>query len=92
MTVRNASFVPFPDGTVNAHLDLGESHLSLGTYRAARHVSGELNICNQNKNNRLRGRRAMQKIAELFEPTKTEIVERAWVAKNYYQKKENREE
>ena len=78
MTVKNASFVPYPDGTVNAHLDLSESHFSMGTYREARHVAGELNVCNETRNNRPYGRKAVKKIASLFEPTKAEIFEKTW--------------
>ena len=78
MTVKNASFVPFPDGTVNAHLDLSESHFSMGSYREARYISGELSVCNDQRNNRPRGRKAAKLIATLFEPTKVEITEKTW--------------
>ena len=78
MTVKNASFVPYPDGTVNAHCDLGESHFSMGTYRVAKHVSGELNVCNESQNNRLKGRKAVKKIAALFQPTKMKVTEHTW--------------
>ena len=78
MTVKNASLVPFPDGTVNAHLDLSESHFSMGTYHEARHVSGELSVCNERRDNRSRGRKAAKLIAALFEPRKVEITEKTW--------------
>ena len=78
MTVKNASFVPFPDGTVNAHLDLSESHFSMGSYREARHISGELSVCNEQRNNRPRGRKAAKLIAALFGPKKVAITERTW--------------
>jgi len=82
MTVKNASLVPYPDGTINCHVDLGESHFSFGTYDKDNHLSGEMNVCNENRNNRRKGRKTVRAIAALFGPTKVEVTEIPWRARS----------
>jgi S-adenosylmethionine/arginine decarboxylase-like enzyme len=78
MKVLHASVTPFPDGTVNGHLDLSESHFSFGTYRKGRGFSGELNICNENEENLSKGRRAVKSFRRFLKPKTADIKEDPW--------------
>jgi len=78
MKVMGFSVVLFPDGTVNGHLDLSESHLSFGTYREGRGFSGELNVCNEHAKNRLKGREAARSIRAIFKPERSSVKEVPW--------------
>jgi len=81
MKVISASFVPYSDGTVNQHVDLGESHYSGGTYLSRRHAALELVICNETQDNRSKGREAADKIIAYFEPEETDVQILTWEAR-----------
>jgi len=81
MHVKNASIVPFSDGTVNFHIDLAESHFSGGTYLDHRHVAAELSICNESADNLSKGKKACELIREYFKPTTRNIRRIPWKAR-----------
>lgn len=72
------NFRRFSDDTVNATADLSESHVGLGTYLRARHVSGEINMCHENNDNTELARRLETNLRGVFKPRKVKVTEHPW--------------
>lgn len=69
----------FPDGTMNATGDLSESHFGLGTYLAARHVAGEVNMCHERCDNTKLARKLVRCLQAGFKPAgKARKIELQW--------------
>jgi len=68
LTTLSLSVVPYPDGTANFHADLGESHVSGGTYKKARHVALEINVCHESADNTLKARGLAEGLVRGFRP------------------------
>lgn len=71
-------FRRFSDGTMNASGDLAESHFGLGTYLAARHVAGEVNMCHETCDNTALAKHFVECLRAEFRPLKVKIVELRW--------------
>ncbi len=78
VTVMGINFVEFPDGTVNFHSDLAESHCSGGTYLEDRHVAFEINMCHESRDNTELARALARELLRVFCPNDY-VQEEDWV-------------
>ena len=75
VTVVDSRFTRFPDDTINFTADLAESHCGLGVHLVDRFVSGEVNMCNETRNNRDLANFLVECFREVFKPEESDITE-----------------
>ena len=80
VTVLGQYYKIFPDDTVTWVAVLQESHVSVSGYFEAKHVTLDVHMCNELKDNTEIARQVAKAISGIFKPKNTKWSEEKWVS------------